>query len=148
MPNSISDTPAVNTIVLDVAASPIIAFGTGGVSAGNPALIPQTAPLTGPATPWFLAQWHKLQYLNPNEFKSDDLILDGAGIGVPLREWETPDDTSEVQIIQAADGSFITHLHSSGGTLTPEGGSNLFLQASVAPGITLAKKLTRVSDVY
>jgi hypothetical protein len=118
-------------------------FHLGQVSGGQPAIAPTYPEMPFAHSDWVVTQWNQTSYLNAEELRPGNSETRDPHLGVAKFSFTTPDHHSHVWIYQDQHSSaWVYELDERGGTLTPAGGSNLFLSSSaLSDNFTLDKEI-------
>ena len=123
--------------------NPKLRFGTGGVKHNQPEVSDLLPDLPGPASGWYLAQWHQ------NSIISAGSLQHGVGpadplLGLPLYSYTSPNKQTSITVYKDKESDHLVwRLYEHGGWLTNGGGSNLFLSTNLPRGgVNFSQHLT------
>lgn len=114
--------------------NPRVHFGTGGVVNNAAELFPTTPPLDGfPESPWFVAQWKKLELMRPDLVFSQAASTSDPLLGLAQWAFPTPSNESHLWVYAPPPPMLpIFELYGEHGWLDPAGGSNVFLSTNMS----------------
>jgi hypothetical protein len=107
-------------------ASPRLRFHLGQVADNQSVISPILPNIPGDPSPYFIQQWVQSSYIQPTLLLRNHKVTYDAIMGKAAYAFEAPDGHAHVWVYRY-NGTYVYELYEAGGSLTPGGGSNLFL---------------------